>query len=93
MKATKANAINNLANTAIDIPERSEPADEPTFGVVTCALLNVREAPEADAEVVTTIHKGYKLMVDENASTDDFYSVCTETGVDGYCMKQFIEVL
>lgn len=93
MKATKVNAINNLADTAIDIPERSEPVAEPVFGVVTCALLNVREAPEADAEVVATIHKGYKLMVDENASTDDFYSVCTETGVEGYCMKQFVEVL
>lgn len=99
MKATKsskqdgkASVINNLADTAIDIPERSEPVNEPTFGVVTCALLNVRESPDADADVTTTIHKGHKLMVDVNASTDDFYSVCTETGVEGYCMKQFIEV-
>lgn len=89
----KTTGITEMKNVVTDIPEQSDLAvAEPTFGVVTCALLNVREAPAGDAEVVTTIHKGHKLMIDANASADDFYSVCTETGVEGYCMKQFIEV-
>lgn len=84
------------ANEMVDVvtvdSEQSKPVNDTAFGIVTCALLNVRESPDADADVTTTIHKGHKLMIDVNASTDDFYSVCTETGVEGYCMKQFIEV-
>mgnify|MGYP003512237167 CR=1 FL=1 len=83
---------NDMADVVTVDSEQSKPVNDTEFGIVTCALLNVRESPDADAAVVTTIHKGHKLMVNENASTVDFYSVCTETGVDGYCMKQFIAV-
>lgn len=76
-----------------DIVEQSEPISDPIFGVVAnCKLLNVREAPDKNSEILTTIGQGDEIMIDIDASTDDFYSVCTETGVEGYCMRQFIEV-
>lgn len=85
----KTTGVNEVANIAADDPEKSEPV----FGVViNCELLNVRENPDKISEILTRIMHGDKIVVDIDASTNDFYSVCTETGVDGYCMKQFIEV-
>ena len=25
-------------------------------------------------------------------STEDFYKICTESGINGYCLKKFIEI-
>ena len=85
--------INETVDVVADTTEQSESLDESIFGVVVnCKLLNVREAPNKDAEILTKVKQGNEIMIDFSASTDDFYSVCTQTGVEGYCMKQFIEV-
>ena len=58
--------------------------------VVNCAKLNVRKAPSKDADILGVISRydDVKVYVDE--STEDFYKVCTEAGVEGYCVKTFI---
>lgn len=61
--------------------------------VVDCLKLNVREAPNAKAGVVCVIDASVKLEIDEAESTDDFYAVYTESGAEGYCMKQFIKII
>lgn len=67
---------------------------EPKTGIVVdCARLNVRKKPSTDAEVVHIIERWAKVLIDEENSTKSFYKVCTEIGVEGYCMKQFIKVL
>lgn len=67
---------------------------EPKTGIVVdCARLNVRKKPSTDAEVVHIIERWAKVLIDEENSTKSFYKVCTEVGAEGYCMKQFIEVL
>lgn len=103
-KTTKTTGINEMKNVVTDVPEQPDPEvtatysnhteflDESTFGVVNCNYLNVREAPDPEADVLTVVEKGAEILIDFDVSTDDFYSVCTETGVEGYCMKQFIEV-
>lgn len=60
--------------------------------VVGCVKLNVREEPSAKASVVFEIAVGSKVFIDETCSTDEFYKICTEHGVEGYCMKKFIEI-
>lgn len=60
-------------------------------GMVTdCLKLNVRKNPSTDAEVLTIVDALSNVMVDMDTSTDAFYKVCTETGVEGYCMKKYI---
>lgn len=60
-------------------------------GVVTdCQRLNVRKAPSADAEILTVIDAFSNVMVDMDTSSDEFYKVCTEIGVEGFCMKKYI---
>ena len=61
--------------------------------VVDCVKLNVRVEPNADAEIVGQINASTKLEVYENESTEEFYKICTHSGVEGYCMKKFINIL
>lgn len=60
-------------------------------GVVTdCLKLNVREAASPDAEVLAVIDALSEVVVDADASTNEFYKVRTTAGVEGFCMKKFI---
>lgn len=82
------------------IEEPAAPVEEPVIeevkeiiGVVTeCAKLNVRKAATTDSDVVTTLLIGTEVMIDEEQSTEDFYKICTEAGIEGYCMKKFINI-
>ena len=68
---------------------------EPTeiLGVVTnCMKLNVREEANAEANILCTIKLADEVMVNKEESTDEFYKVVTGAGVEGYCMKKFINV-
>ena len=67
--------------------------DNAVIGVVTnCVKLNVRKAPEADAEVLTTIPLAAEVKVDIEGSVNGFYKVCTGAGVEGYCKEDFINI-
>ena len=54
---------------------------EPAIGLVSnCANLRIRKEPDDKAEVLGTIPVG------------EFYKVYTDSGLEGFCMKQFITV-
>lgn len=62
--------------------------------VVNCGRLNVRKDPNTDAEVLTTIDSGCQITVEE-CGNNAFYKVLfNQNGntVNGYCMKDFIEI-
>lgn len=63
-----------------------------TGTVVDCPRLRVRAAANTNAEVLCEIMVGSKVLITEKESTNEFYKVCTEAGVEGYCMKQFIGI-
>lgn len=84
------NSRNNRAK--MSAPEEVK-ADKPYIGVVTdCVKLNVRETPDPDGTILTVIPALSTVTVDLDASTDTFCKVRTESGVDGYCMKQYIHL-
>ena len=78
-------------------PVIPEPVVEPEnrkFGKVSnCKKLNIRKLPNRDAEIVSELIEGSEVMIDEKESTALFYKICTEHGIEGFCMKQFIKVL
>ena len=78
-------------------PVIPEPVVEPEnrkFGKVSnCKKLNIRKLPSRDAEIVSELIEGSEVMIDEKESTALFYKICTEHGIEGYCMKNFIKVL
>lgn len=66
---------------------------ESVFGLVSdCANLRVRKEPNNKAEVLGTIPVNTEVMVDEDESTGEFYKIYTDSGLEGFCMKQFITV-
>ena len=73
-----------------------EPTIEPEIrkigAVYGCKRLNIRELPSTTATIVSEISEGNEVMIDEKQSNALFYKVCTEHGIEGYCMKKFIVV-
>lgn len=70
-----------------------EAKPEPKIGsVVDCKMLNVRKEPSIESEVLCEISWSTELMIYEEESTDEFYKICTASGVEGYCMKKFISI-
>lgn len=96
MDQDKEFEFDNLTIDIAEVPNVIEPPSEPvnvSMGVVfDCEKLNVRVAPFVDAEVATVIDRDAEVMIDEARSTDEFYKVCTENSIEGYCMKKFIAV-
>lgn len=73
--------------------EENEEAVENIIGVVTdCLKLNIRKEPNKDSDVVVVVTCLDELKIDLDASTDDWYAVCTVAGIEGFCMKKFIAV-
>ena len=76
------------------IPEPVVESENRKFGKVSnCKKLNIRKLPSRDAEIVSELIEGSEVMIDEKESTALFYKICTEHGIDGYCMKDYITVV
>ena len=60
--------------------------------VVNCERLNVRQNSNIKSTSIGIITKGTEVEIFEESSTEDFYSVVTPDGLNGYCMKQYISV-
>lgn len=75
----------------VEAPAEPEKCDEAKTGrVYGCAKLNVRKAPDAKADVICTIPCHAEVEINVDKSTEDFYKICTSSGVEGFCMKTYI---
>lgn len=86
--------VDDSAEIVEDTPviETDEKVAE-VFGVVTdCLRLNIREEPAKDSAVMAIVTCLDELKIDPDNSTDDWYAVCTASGVEGFCMKKFVAV-
>lgn len=71
----------------------AHPVAAPIVGIVAnCVRLNVREEPSIESDIVTILDKGSEVHIEDSESSEDFYKICTATGIDGFCMKKFIDV-
>lgn len=82
-------AVEETKNTA---PIAPEPKKTVRGVVVGCFNLNVRTGPRKDFDVICEIPSESEVEIDESESFEDFYKICTASGVEGFCMKKFIEV-
>ena len=94
---TKTESVDpvNPVETAEPV-KTEEPVKPAVTGVVyDCVKLNLRSEPKRDERnenVITTLIAGTSVTINEELSTDEFYKVTTDTGLEGYCMKQFIKL-
>ena len=90
MKEPKSYKSNDVT---VDETLETEPTTNTIAGTVCdCKRLRVRKEPSLESDTIYTIAVGTIVVVDENKSTDDFYHIYTETGVDGFCMKRHITI-
>lgn len=62
------------------------------IGVVhNCSKLNIRKEPNVDSEVLCVVDSGSNLQIDLVNSIYGWFSVCTETGIEGFCMKEYVK--
>lgn len=77
----------------IDEVEEEEEEDTTVVGTVTgCQKLNVRAKADIKAEVVCQVSEKAVLLIDTDESTDEWYKIYTEAGMEGFCMKKYVTV-
>ena len=86
---TEVEEPENEITTEVEEP----PKKEKVLGtVVNCPRLRVREHPSINAVVAAEIDEGSEVVINEDKSAEEFYSVITATGLEGYCMKDYIQL-
>lgn len=86
-------AKNKTTNNSIEAVDEVIKENTLLTGVVTdCFRLNIRKAPDKNADVATVTDLLTQLQVDEKKSTDDWYYVIDSNGNFGYCMKKYIAI-
>lgn len=83
-----------VMETSVEETVTEEPKTRPLiFGkVANCIKLNVREKPDVNANVICEIFAGATVIIDEDETTEKFFKVCTEAGLYGFCMKDYIYI-
>ena len=56
-------------------------------------LLNVRFAAEKDSTIVTIVSNDDELILLDKEPINGFYHIITKTGIEGYCMVEFVELV
>lgn len=59
--------------------------------VVGCAKLNVRTEPSLFSDIVCTLDAMSEIEIDVDKSDNDWFYVCTASGIEGYCMRKYVE--
>ena len=71
--------------------EATKEADSTVVGYVSgCLKLNIREEGYLGANVVCVVPEKTALLIEVAESNDEWYKVYTETGMEGFCMKQYV---
>ena len=73
-------------------PEIIEEIVETKGAVTGCSKLFVRTEPIKNANPAGVINENDKVTIDLKNSTEEYYKVLTNDGLEGYCLKTYIEI-
>lgn len=85
--------VAKVAEVSVREPEVTAEPEAVNGVVCNCAKLNVREKPAAGSRVVSIIDAGSELSVVTDESFGNFYKICTASGVEGYCVKDYVRLV
>lgn len=85
--------VAKVAEVTIHEPEAPAEPETKNGVVFNCAKLNVREKPVAGSRVVSIIDVDTKLTVTTDESFGVFYKICAASGVEGYCIKDYVRLV
>lgn len=82
-------------DTVNDFEKKKQKSNEDTDNslknaTVICTCLNVREKPTMTSRIIGVVRKDEKVIVKN--TNDGWASIITTTGLNGYCMCEFIQV-
>lgn len=86
------NVINDILEDAEEIEKDYEYTSEDinyNIGIVKCRL-NLRENPSKESNILCVLKKDSYVEILEEV--DEWFKVITESGIEGYCMRDFINV-
>jgi hypothetical protein len=70
----------------------TKPLPATVKGVVYgCSKLNVRAEASLFADIVCVMDVKSEVMIDVNKSDNEWFYVCTASGIEGYCLRKFVE--
>lgn len=72
--------------------EVSEPKKQMIGTVMDCSSLNIRSKSSINSEIIVTVKAGTELLINEDESVSEWYKVCTEAGIEGFCMRKYVSV-
>lgn len=85
--------LETIQNSAVYNSETSKKQNKSTGRIVKCELLNIREKPTIDSQVIDTVDLNNKLTINFEESTDEWFKVYVEDkSIDGFCMKKYLEI-
>lgn len=88
--APVAETVTPVVNLVEETVE-TKPVPELVDGtVVGCVKLNVRSAPSITGDILAVISADSDVKIDVAKSNFEWFHVCTATGIEGYCMRKFV---
>lgn len=84
---------NSIADEVTETAEVTVSVEEtnPVGVVVGCEKLNVRKEPSINSEVVFQFPCNMEVEIFVDKSTKDWFYVCNAAGIEGFCMKKYID--
>lgn len=79
--------LEKVAGTEPEVPK----AKEPRKGYPNCPMLNVRKGPGIEEGIVCVIDETVELIEDPAFENEEWCKIYTVDGIEGYCMKKFID--
>lgn len=88
---TEIKEVESEIETEIEVPVEEPQLDDPIEGTIyKCEVINLRSLPSLDGEILTRLHKGDVVQIE--GEEDGWYAVVTSMGVEGYLVKDYVEV-
>lgn len=57
-----------------------------------CRRLNIRQEATTDSGILGVLEEGSEVMILHRETENEFYKICTASGIEGYCMVLYIEI-
>lgn len=88
-ESAKTDLSSDKIKEALEKDTTTPPNEPKDFKVINCSNLNVRKKADRGSSVKAIIKAGQKVVVEE--IVDDWAHIYTDSGVEGYVMKEFLE--
>ena len=76
-----------------EVPDVNEAYTDKISGYVNCTRLNVRKDPSVSVgNVIGKLNEDDEVSIDLSNSYDIWYNISTASGIEGYCLKEFIDL-